>query len=154
MTLIKKPALADVIARRSALRPAVWSICTRGGEQSHDAIWSDGPFGEQRVCVVENTDLQPGVATFLANARADVDFLLALVHDQEQEIARLRAGGCARDQGLTQFCAEAAALAARVAELEGAAASKKPTAPCLCALFIGFAVYKDNVCDRCGGYQL
>lgn len=28
------------------------------------------------------------------------------------EIARLRAGGCARDQGTTQYCAEAARLAA------------------------------------------
>jgi hypothetical protein len=36
------------------------------------------------------------------------------------EIERLRSGGCARDQGLTQYCAEAAALTARVAQLEAA----------------------------------
>ena len=34
------------------------------------------------------------------------------------EIDRLRAGGCARDQSTTQYCAEAARLAARVTELE------------------------------------
>jgi hypothetical protein len=45
------------------------------------------------------------------------------------EIERLRAGGCARDQGLTQYCAEAAALTARVAQLE---AALKPLA-CTCA---------------------
>lgn len=37
----------------------------------------------------------------------------------DKEMLRLRAGGCARDQGLTQYCAEAEALTARVAELEG-----------------------------------
>ena len=51
---------------------------------------------------------------------------LALLIDARNEIKRLRAGGCARNQGLTQHCAEAAAahneierLRARVAELEG-----------------------------------
>lgn len=34
------------------------------------------------------------------------------------EVRRLRSGGCARDQGLTQYCAEAAKFARRVAELE------------------------------------
>ena len=33
------------------------------------------------------------------------------------EIARLRAGGCARDQGLTQYCAEAARLAEENADI-------------------------------------
>ena len=36
------------------------------------------------------------------------------------EIRRLRAGGCARDQGTTQYCAEAAALAAENAKLREA----------------------------------
>jgi hypothetical protein len=34
------------------------------------------------------------------------------------EIARLKAGGCARDQRTTQFCAEAVALQERVRRLE------------------------------------
>ena len=42
------------------------------------------------------------------------DVALAAKH----EIERLRAGGCARDQGTTQFCAEAAILAAKVGKLE------------------------------------
>lgn len=33
-------------------------------------------------------------------------------------VAELEAGGCARDQGTTQYCAEAVALQKRVAELE------------------------------------
>ena len=33
------------------------------------------------------------------------------------EIARLRAGGCARDQGTTQYCAEAAKKDAEIASL-------------------------------------
>jgi len=34
------------------------------------------------------------------------------------ENERLKAGGCARDQRTTQFCAEAVAMANRIAELE------------------------------------
>ena len=36
------------------------------------------------------------------------------------EIERLRAGGCARDQGTTQYCAEAAKLAAENEKLRAA----------------------------------
>lgn len=36
------------------------------------------------------------------------------------EIARLKAGGCARDQGLTQYCAEAARLAVENERLRAA----------------------------------
>lgn len=39
---------------------------------------------------------------------------------QDAEIARLRAGGCARDQGMTQYCAEAARLAEENATLRAA----------------------------------
>lgn len=39
------------------------------------------------------------------------------IEQQAAEIERLRAGGCARDQGLTQFCAEAAKFAAENAKL-------------------------------------
>lgn len=44
------------------------------------------------------------------HAQADVAALLA-------EVERLRAGGCARDQGTTQYCAEAVAMGAEVARL-------------------------------------
>jgi len=37
-----------------------------------------------------------------------------------EEIKRLRAGGCARDQGTTQYCAEAARLAAENERLRAA----------------------------------
>lgn len=40
----------------------------------------------------------------------------------EKEIERLRAGGCARDQGTTQYCAEAAKLAAENERLRTALA--------------------------------
>jgi hypothetical protein len=45
----------------------------------------------------------------------EIDFLRA-------RVAELEAGGCARDQGTTQYCAEAVALQKRVAELERLAA--------------------------------
>lgn len=41
----------------------------------------------------------------------------ALIESQAAEIERLQAGGCARDQTTTQYCAEAVAFAAEAAEL-------------------------------------
>lgn len=38
--------------------------------------------------------------------------------EARSEVARLKAGGCARDQRTTQFCAEAVALQERVKSLE------------------------------------
>jgi hypothetical protein len=42
-----------------------------------------------------------------------------LIERQAAEIARLQAGGCARDQTTTQYCAEAAALAAEIERPRG-----------------------------------
>jgi hypothetical protein len=42
-----------------------------------------------------------------------------LIERQAAEIARLQAGGCARDQTTTQYCAEAVALAAEIQRLRG-----------------------------------
>ena len=42
-----------------------------------------------------------------------------IIDSQAAEIARLQAGGCARDQTTTQYCAEAAALAAEIERLRG-----------------------------------
>lgn len=65
-----------------------------------------------------------GIGANLAREAAD------LIERQAAEIARLRAGGCARDQTTTQFCAEAAMLAKRVAELEAeVAAFRDPWKP-------------------------
>ncbi len=52
-------------------------------------------------------DGQPGAWELIA-AQA-VKGAAALVAELEAENARLKAGGCARDQGTTQFCAEAQA---------------------------------------------
>ena len=41
----------------------------------------------------------------------------SLMEEAAVEITRLRAGGCARDQGLTQYCAEAARLAEENADI-------------------------------------
>lgn len=52
------------------------------------------------------------------NEAADaLDRQAAEIAAKDAEIARLRAGGCARDQGLTQYCAEATAFAAEVERL-------------------------------------
>jgi hypothetical protein len=42
---------------------------------------------------------------------------LQVLIDARNEIKRLRAGGCARNQGLTQHCSEAAAAHAEIARL-------------------------------------
>lgn len=42
---------------------------------------------------------------------------LTLIESQAAEIERLRSGGCARDQGLTQYCAEAMVFAGEVSVL-------------------------------------
>jgi hypothetical protein len=46
-------------------------------------------------------------------------YLVTKSAEAADEIERLRAGGCARDQSTTQFCAIAVAAEARVKELEG-----------------------------------
>lgn len=51
------------------------------------------------------------VAAFRAYVEQEIE---AAKGEAVAEIARLRAGGCARDQGLTQFCAEAAHLASEL----------------------------------------
>jgi hypothetical protein len=52
-------------------------------------------------------------ATAIRSLAAERDALLA-------EAERMKAGGCARDQGTTQFCAEAVALKAENARLREA----------------------------------
>ena len=42
-----------------------------------------------------------------------------IIDRQAAEIARLQAGGCARDHTPSQYCAEAAALAAEIERLRG-----------------------------------
>ena len=54
-----------------------------------------------------------GISANLADSAAD------LIDRQAAEITRLQAGGCARDQTTTQYCAEAAALAAEIERLRG-----------------------------------
>lgn len=48
------------------------------------------------------------------------DIALSALEAANRRAAKLEAGGCARDQGTTQYCAEAVALQKRVAELEAA----------------------------------
>ena len=47
-----------------------------------------------------------------------------VLREAAAEIERLRAGGCARDQGTTQYCAEAAALAKENERLRAALKGK------------------------------
>ena len=55
----------------------------------------------------------------LRSAAAILDRQAAEITELRAEVERLRAGGCARDQSTTQYCAEAAALAAEVERLAG-----------------------------------
>jgi hypothetical protein len=45
------------------------------------------------------------------------DYARAAIAPYKAEVARLQGGGCARNQGLTQYCAEAATLAQENAKL-------------------------------------
>lgn len=60
----------------------------------------------------------PLSAKMMYGAAALIERQAAEIAELRAEIARLRAGGCARDQGLTQYCAEAAAFAAEVERLK------------------------------------
>lgn len=53
------------------------------------------------------------LADIVQRSRAKYDGVPVTVAEELlAEVERLRAGGCARDQGLTQFCAEAAKMSA------------------------------------------
>jgi hypothetical protein len=56
---------------------------------------------------------QPYTDHAMINAAAALRSLAAERDALQAEVERLKAGGCARDQGTTQFCAEAAALQAK-----------------------------------------
>lgn len=50
----------------------------------------------------------------------EIEELRADLATAQQEIQRLKTGGCARDQGTTQFCAEAVEIARERDRLRGA----------------------------------
>lgn len=59
-------------------------------------------------------------AAEISRLRAAIGDTLLEREDAKAEVERLRAGGCARDQGTTQYCAEAAKLAAENERLRAA----------------------------------
>jgi hypothetical protein len=67
---------------------------------------------ERLALILNRLDMDRNAAT-LRSLAAERDALRA-------EVERLKAGGCARDQSTTQFCAEAAALQAQNARLREA----------------------------------
>ncbi len=78
---------------------------------------------ERNLNNVANADLQIAeLQAEIAQANEMIAMQKALADEfaekAQSEIARLRAGGCARDQGLTQYCAEMVAASNRIAELE------------------------------------
>ena len=72
----------------------------------------------------ENYEMLGNIHEPLLEAAAEIERLRAAIgetllerEDARAEVERLRAGGCARDQGTTQYCAEAAKLAAEIERL-------------------------------------
>ena len=61
----------------------------------------------------------------LERLQHDIERHVSIAAEQATEIARLHAGGCARDQRLTQYCAEAQAALARAEAAEKDAARWK-----------------------------
>jgi len=119
-------ALAAKLAAAEAKQEEKWFTCLSYKERAEAA--------EARVKRLEEALRE--IARRVPEARQMVEggfhntsFALVLAQEAEAalssdaaqaEIARLKAGGCARDQRLTQYCAEAQAALARVAELERA----------------------------------
>ena len=63
----------------------------------------------------------------------------ASAEEMLHEIKRLQSGGCARDQGTTQYCAEAAALAEENERLQAALAEIIKTATACTAIQVARA---------------
>jgi hypothetical protein len=73
------------------------------------------------------SDLLLRYAQQFEDQHAPQNMTLAL-REAATELDRLYAGGCARDQGTTQYCAEAARLAAENERLRAALGQDKPRA--------------------------
>jgi uncharacterized small protein (DUF1192 family) len=81
----------------------------------------------EAVDMINIPELDPEAMTSMTKA-ALIDWILALngrlspleqrIAELEAENERLKAGGCARDQRTTQYCAEAVQMAGRIKELE------------------------------------
>ena len=62
----------------------------------------------------------------------------------QAEIARLKAGGCARDQRTTQFCAEALALNDEIERLRFALSKQNQDIEQTCGKALGYPWFKDD----------
>jgi hypothetical protein len=62
------------------------------------------------------TDIVERLRDYPEGALDEAGILWSKCNDAADEIERLRAGGCARDQRTTQWCAEAEALRSELAE--------------------------------------
>lgn len=91
------------------------------------------PFHDMRLAAAdllerdgaEITALAHDIERHMKNVMAEHDARIAA----EAENARLKAGGCARDQRITQYCAEAAAARAALAQWQNASQCGHPD-PC------------------------
>lgn len=90
---------------------------TRGWSARNDnGVWGDSPYVVNQHLLVFS--LNPAYARDTARSNVEMAALgRAAAPILAAEVKRLRAGGCARDQRTTQFCAEAVAKDAEIAKL-------------------------------------
>jgi hypothetical protein len=100
-------------------------------------------------CLRETHEMQTATAALIAEAVNALPALLDEVEALRAEVARLQAGGCARDQGLTSYCPQAERYARE--RDEARAAATLLASVCLgCGQRDG-RVDEDGLCTLCGG---
>jgi hypothetical protein len=101
------------------MKPAMTTTCPFCGAANDDLISRRFQSFDCGTMVFTNgTDLPD--QSNLCKSAAEVTRLTKERDEARAEVARLKAGGCARNQRTTQFCAEAVALQERVKRLEEA----------------------------------
>ena len=88
-------------------------------EKLRAACIIDRHYGKSVTLTLDYDDYMEAAAE-IERLRAAIGETLLEREDARAEVERLRAGGCARDQGTTQYCAEAAKLAAENEKLRAA----------------------------------
>lgn len=98
---------------------------TRGWFARNDnGVWGNSPYVVNQHLLVFS--LNPAYARDTARANVEMAALGRTAAPLlAAEVKRLRAGGCARDQRTTQFCAEAVAKDAEIAKLRAEVARLK-----------------------------
>ena len=90
--------IAKIRERLSKITPGPW----RRGQEGNLRVYGPDGRGEDSG-LLANVFKRPENATFIAHAPDDVEYLLSRLHEQAQEIERLRAQALAISASLAEF---------------------------------------------------